>query len=73
MGLIKYLVIYEQSKNGYSAYVPDLPGCTSAGADREEIEKNIIEAIKLHLEVMEDIATPKQRLLLCPSHRSKIV
>ena len=63
MNVIKYLVIYEKSKNGYSAYVP---GCTSAGADREEIEKNIIEAIKLHLEVMEDIVTPKQTLPPCP-------
>jgi predicted RNase H-like HicB family nuclease len=57
----KYLVIYEQSADGYSAYVPDLPGCTSAGANREEIELNIIEAIKLHLEVMEEMgeAIPK--------------
>lgn len=54
MSTRKYLVIYEKSKDGYSAYVPDLPGCTSAGADREEIERNIIEAITLHLEVMED-------------------
>lgn len=50
----KYLVIYEKSKDGYSAYVPDLPGCTSAGADREEIETNIVEAITLHLQVMEE-------------------
>jgi predicted RNase H-like HicB family nuclease len=50
----KYLVIYEQSKDGYSAYVPDLLGCTSAGATREEVEENIIEAIKLHLEVLEE-------------------
>lgn len=50
----KYLVIYEKSKAGYSAYVPDLQGCTSAGATREEIEKNIVEAIKFHLELMED-------------------
>jgi predicted RNase H-like HicB family nuclease len=48
----KYLVIYERGTDGYSAYVPDLPGCTSAGADRKEVERNIIEAIKLHLEVM---------------------
>jgi predicted RNase H-like HicB family nuclease len=51
---IKYLVIYEKSADGYSAYVPDLPGCTSAGGSRKEIEENIIEAIKLHLEVMEE-------------------
>ena len=50
----KYLVIYEKSNNGYSAYVPDLQGCTSAGETREEIEQNIIEAIKFHLELMEE-------------------
>ncbi len=50
----KYLVIYERSADGYSAYVPDLPGCTSAGESKEEVELNIIEAIKLHLEVLQD-------------------
>jgi len=50
----KYLVIYEKGPDGYSAYVPDLPGCTSAGADKKEVEKNIIEAIRLHLEVMKE-------------------
>ena len=54
----KYLVIYEKSADGYSAYVPDLPGCTSAGSDRDEIEANIVEAIKLHLDVMEDEGLP---------------
>lgn len=50
----KYLVIYEKSKDGYSAYVPDLPGCTTAGDSKKEVEENIIEAIKLHLEVMRE-------------------
>lgn len=50
----KYLVIYEKSTDGYSAYVPDLPGCTTAGVSKEEVELNIIEAIKLHLEVLQD-------------------
>nr|WP_297914270.1 type II toxin-antitoxin system HicB family antitoxin [uncultured Allomuricauda sp.] len=54
MSTRKYLVVYEKSKDGYSAYVPDLPGCTSAGVDREEIERNIIEAMTLHLEAMEE-------------------
>ena len=54
----KYLVIYEKSADGYSAYVPDLPGCTSAGSSREEIEANIIEAITLHLQVMEQEGLP---------------
>jgi predicted RNase H-like HicB family nuclease len=50
----KYLVIYERNADGFSAYVPDLPGCTSAGETKEEVELNIIEAIKLHLEVLQE-------------------
>jgi predicted RNase H-like HicB family nuclease len=48
----KYLIIYERGKDGYSAYLPDLPGCTSAGATKKEAEENIIEAITLHIEMM---------------------
>lgn len=50
----KYLVIYERNADGFNAYVPDLPGCTSAGETKEEVELNIIEAIKLHLEVLQE-------------------
>jgi len=50
--MTKFLVIYEKSKDGYSAYVPDLPGCTSAGGSKDEVSINIIEAIRLHVEVM---------------------
>ena len=27
---MKYAVIYEKTPTGYSAYVPDLPGCVAA-------------------------------------------
>lgn len=50
----RYLVIYEKSKDGYSAYVPDLPGCTTAASDRKAAEVNIIEAIKLYIEELEE-------------------
>ncbi|GMN06325.1 type II toxin-antitoxin system HicB family antitoxin [Croceitalea sp. MTPC5] len=55
---LKYLVVYEKSADGFGAYVPDLPGCTSAGKSRDEIESNIIEAITLHLEIMQDEGLP---------------
>lgn len=54
----KYLIVYEKSKDGYSAYVPDLPGCTSAGSSREEIETNIIEAIDLYIETLKEDGQP---------------
>ncbi len=54
----KYLIVYEKSKDGYSAYVPDLPGCTSAGSTREEVEANIIEAIDLYIETLKEDGQP---------------
>lgn len=47
-----YLVIIEKGENNYSAYSPDLPGCAAAGDTPEEVEKNMREAIKMHLQEM---------------------
>lgn len=46
---MKYIVVFEVTGNGFSAYVPDLPGCVAAGDTREEVEQLIREAIDLHL------------------------
>ncbi len=46
----KYAVVIEKGENNLSAYVPDLPGCITTGKTVEEIERNIREAIELHLE-----------------------
>jgi predicted RNase H-like HicB family nuclease len=47
---MKYLIIIEKTDTGYSAYSPDLPGCVSTGATHEEVESNMREAIKFHVE-----------------------
>ena len=47
---MKYLVVLEKSQTGYGAYVPDLPGCVSVGATRDEVLSLIREAIELHIE-----------------------
>ena len=47
---MKYAVVIERAGANYSAYVPDLPGCISVGDTIEETERNIREAITLHLE-----------------------
>ena len=46
----KYLVIFEKARDNYSAYSPDIPGCVATGKTRDEVEKNIREAINFHLE-----------------------
>ena len=47
-----FLIVIEQGKHNYSAYVPDLPGCAATGKTYEEVKKNMHEAIKLHLQGM---------------------
>lgn len=48
----KYTVFFEPSATGYSAYVPDLPGCVAAASTLEETRRLIKEAIEFHIEGM---------------------
>lgn len=48
--MMQYLIVIEKTETGYSAYSPDLPGCVSTGATREEIEQNMREAVEFHLD-----------------------
>lgn len=48
---MKYAVIIEKADNNLAAYVPDLPGCVAVGDTREEVLREIGEAIAFHLEV----------------------
>ncbi len=45
----RFLVVIEKAEGNYSAYSPDLPGCIGTGATREDAEKNMHEAIELHV------------------------
>lgn len=47
---MRYAIVVEKAENNYSAYVPDLPGCVATGASVEETEREIREAIGLHIE-----------------------
>ena len=50
---MKYLYIIEKADDGsYSAYMPDLRGCTSCGDTVGELRINIREAAVLHIECL---------------------
>lgn len=55
---MRYLAVVEKGKKGYGAYVPDLPGCVSAGESREEALQLIREAIEFHIEGMRRAGEP---------------
>ena len=63
MKMYRFLVVIEKANNNYSAYSPDLPGCVSTGATYEEVEKNMYEAIEMHIQgLLEDnLAIPKSK------------
>ena len=55
---MRYAVVIEKAENNYSAYVPDLPGCTATGATIKEVEQLIREAIELHLAGLQEDGLP---------------
>lgn len=58
---MKYAILIEPTSTGYSAHVPDLPGCVAAAPTLEETRNLLQEAITGHLECMPEFgyAIPK--------------
>jgi len=54
------------TETGYSAHVPDLPGCVAAAKSWKGIRRLIAEAIGLHIDMMkkhgETVPPPSQRI-----------
>lgn len=55
---MKYTVMYEQGASGFSAYVPDLPGCVAAGATLDETRELISGAIAMHVTGLREDGEP---------------
>ena len=47
---MQYVVVVERAEHNWSAYAPDVWGCAATGATREEVERNIREALVFHFE-----------------------
>ena len=57
----EYLIIYERTATGWSAYAPDLPGCVAAGRTRRQTERLMSDAIVMHVEAMIEDGDPIPR------------
>jgi predicted RNase H-like HicB family nuclease len=55
---MRYAVVIEKGPDNYSAYVPDLPGCVATGATVEEVETEIREAIRFHIQGLKEDGVP---------------
>lgn len=47
---MKYAIVIEKAEGNFSAYAPDLPGCIATGNSIEEIEAQMQDAIRFHIE-----------------------
>ena len=58
---MKYLIVIEQGETGFSAYAPDIPGCIATGSTRDDVEREMKDAIAFHLDGLkaEGIAIPR--------------
>jgi predicted RNase H-like HicB family nuclease len=63
---MEYAVVIEPTSTGYSAYVPDVPGCAAVGETQSEVTAQIREALQFHLEELrmdgEPIPQPTSRV-----------
>lgn len=48
--MYRFLVVIEKANGNYSAYSPDLPGCVATGKSRQDAERNMREAMLMHVE-----------------------
>ena len=51
---MRYAIVIEKANANYSAYVPDLPGCVATAATVKEVENEIREAIRFHIEGLKE-------------------
>jgi predicted RNase H-like HicB family nuclease len=50
--MYRFLIVIEKADDNYSAYSPDLLGCIATGNTREEVERNMHEAVEMHVQGM---------------------
>jgi predicted RNase H-like HicB family nuclease len=60
----RYTVSLQKSDEGFSVWVPGLPGCASQGRSEEEALDNIRDAIREYVAVAEELADGEKREVL---------
>ena len=51
-------IIIEHSPENYAPYAPDLPGCATTGATRDEVVAEMRRAIEFHIESRREHGEP---------------
>src|SRR5438045_1080261 len=54
LDMSRYPILIAPTRTGYSAHVPNLPGCVAAGRTLNETKRLMAEAIEMHLAGMRE-------------------
>ena len=57
---MKYRVSIKKTEEGYSVWVPGLPGCWSQGESESEALENIKDAIEVYLDTVDKLTADKE-------------
>jgi len=49
-----YPILIASTRTGYSAHVPDLPGCVATGRTLDIVKQRMAKAIEMHLAAMRE-------------------
>ena len=56
--MYRFLIVIEKADGNYSAYSPDLPGCVATGKTRQQVTRNMHQAIEMHVHGLLDDRLP---------------
>ena len=55
---MRHAIVIEKTATGFSAFVPDLPGCIATGASQAEVESEMKAAIRFHIDGLKEDGLP---------------
>ena len=55
---MQYTVVIERAPENYAAYVPDVPGCVAAADTREEVVREIRQALQSQIQCLREYGEP---------------
>ncbi len=60
---MKFLIVVEKTRTGFSSYAPDVPGCAATGGTCARVESAMKRAMRFHLDGMREqglkVPTPR--------------
>ncbi len=55
---MRFTIVIEKSTSNYAAYVPDLPGCIATGPTRQDVVREMRQAIAFHIQSLLEHGEP---------------